>query len=742
VAVFAFYFALAVAMTWPLAAHLDTALADLGDPILVTWILDWVCHALTTNPFGVYHPPIFHPSPNMLAASENLIGVALLVLPFHVAGAPPIVVYNIALLIGFALSGYGMFVLARLVTGNTIASLIAGMLFAFAPFKFDHLSHLQIISSGWLPLLLAALLHYWRKPSMKSAALIAGAFVMNPLTNVYYFLFAAVTCALTTAWLAITTPNRGRRFWLQLAGAFVVGGIVLLPFLLPYRWLAKTYGMVRSEGEAISGSAPAISWLVTTPRNIVYGKLGPDELHRHEMQLFPGLVAILLAIAGAVLAKREASTYSASPPRRTLALNIGIVAFAVLSWMGAITDRIEWTLFGRRILSFNSAESFATILVILLVVRFRHRLRDFHGAPAMLWIVIGILGSFGMHLFFHAFLYKRIGIFQAIRAPVRWAVIAYIGLAVWAAIGATALMQKRRWIGGLLLVLAAIDVWPRIRWEHAVPTTAPVYRWLNEQKVAPIIELPMANGMEFAFLYGATAHHLPQFNGYQHFGAPLQAALRTKNDANAFDDEFLSLLEQHGGKLVIVHGHLAPPKLRAWLAAQLAKGRLAFVRNFDHEIGGDWVFAITRNFADWPRIKQAETPDGAGFLPAQRLQRMLAGQPVHSDAITYWIDTPQPYETIKGPLHLRGWTLSPFSIKRVTMLLHNGSVRIEVPLNDARPDVKRDYGWYYFVERPGFDLRIEKPEGVPRATEFQLEIEDERRTIRTADILIQWEEAQ
>ena len=33
----------------------------------------------------------------------------------------------------------------------------------FVPFRFDHMPHLQIIWGGWLPLMLAALLHYWKR---------------------------------------------------------------------------------------------------------------------------------------------------------------------------------------------------------------------------------------------------------------------------------------------------------------------------------------------------------------------------------------------------------------------------------------------------------------------------------------------------------------------------------------------------------------------------------------------------
>ncbi|HJQ37236.1 MAG TPA: hypothetical protein VKB93_08860 [Thermoanaerobaculia bacterium] len=773
--VFALYLAIAIAMTWPLAVNLPTALADLGDPLFCTWIIDWGCYALTHAPLQLYDAPMYYPGRLSLAYSENLVGLSLLVWPFHLAGASPITVYNIAMLLGFALSGYGAFVLARLITKSTAGAIVAGVLFAFVPFKFDHLSHLQLIWSGWLPLLLAAVIAYWRNAGVSPAdeaasrrlgaetapgqppgrrrsealaACITAAFVMNGLTNVHYFLFGSLTAALTIVAFLILDPRRDRRFWLTLAAAFVIGGFLLAPFLLPYRIVASEYGMVRSPGEAISGSAPPQAWLVTNPRIVLYGKLGPAEWHRHEMQLFPGLVALILAAIGAFSYTRGPANPRTRAP---LALNVLTIAALIATWLGIITDRIELTLFGHRILSFDSADVPATLLVILLVIRYRHvRSQQPERWAAALWILIGVLGSFGMNAFFHAFLYRRLGfIFAAIRAPVRWAIIAYIGLAVFAAFGVARLVERRalarRTLGGLkpaaplLAAVLVIDLWPAPRWEQAVPTPAPVYRWLERARVAPFIELPMANGSEFAYLLGSMHHHLPQFNGMSPFSAPLHAKLRAKNDASQFDDEFLSLLEQNGCKLVIVHAHALGEQsqaIRAWLTS----GRLEYLRSFDHEVGGDFVFGVPRNYRG---AKEPEVPDGAGHLPRQKLARMLAGEPTHSDAIQTVIESPGYGELVRGPLRIKGWTLSPFRITRVTALLDVGMKRVDVPLVDERPDLKQKFSWYYFVARPGFELTIpERPRGVGRSTDIQLEVEDESgRVMRSGDVVFDWERA-
>ena len=68
-------------------------------------------------------------------------------------------------------------------------------------------------------------------------------------------------------------------------------------------------------------------------------------------------------------------------------------------------------------------------------------------ALAALWIVIGFAGSLGLHFVFHEFLFGGVPGFRAIRVPARWAVIAYIGIAILIALFTAAIRQRwLRWL--------------------------------------------------------------------------------------------------------------------------------------------------------------------------------------------------------------------------------------------------------------------------------------------------------
>src|SRR4029079_1228259 len=298
-AAFAFFLALAIFFTWPLAIRLSSGVADQGDPLLNAWILEWDCYALVHQPLHLFDAPIFVPAHLPLAYSENMLGVALPLFPFWLPGASAITLHSLGMLLGFTLSGYGAWVLARVVARNNAAALVAGIFHAYVSFRISHVPHVQIISSGWLPLILAALVVFHRNPTRRNAALFAAAMVMNGLTNIYWLLFSAVAVAVTV-WLYAIAERRDATYWRRLLGAIVAAIVILLPVLAPYAIVSNEYKMKRMGGEALSGSASWMDWLVPAPNNALYAALPDPDLPRAERNLFPGFLALLLLFWSAV----------------------------------------------------------------------------------------------------------------------------------------------------------------------------------------------------------------------------------------------------------------------------------------------------------------------------------------------------------------------------------------------------------------------------------------------------------
>ncbi|MBI2214919.1 MAG: hypothetical protein HYU52_14830, partial [Acidobacteria bacterium] len=300
---FLLFVLLAAAMTWPLIAHIDRAVSDPGDPLLNAWIMDWTWHAITTPGAQFWHAPIFHPLRYTIAFSENLIGITVFFLPLYAAGVEPLTIYNIALLLGFAFSGYAAYVLGRLVTGSRAGGLIAGVFYAFMPFRFDHLPHLQHVWSGWLPLALAGLIWYGRKPSWQRASLLGLPLILNGLSNGHWLLFGGVATGLGAMLLAILSRRTfDRRFWIPLIVSLAIAHGILFVALRPYGIAADLYGMRRWAGEAKAYSAKLSDWMIASSRNRFYG--GNTSYSHPETCLFPGAVVLLLSSFSLLLLRR------------------------------------------------------------------------------------------------------------------------------------------------------------------------------------------------------------------------------------------------------------------------------------------------------------------------------------------------------------------------------------------------------------------------------------------------------
>ena len=142
-------------MTWPLAAGLSRDIpGDFGDPLFTSWVLSWDATHLGR---GWWSANIFAPHPLTLAYSEHFLPQAIQILPVYAVTRNPILCYNLLFLSTFALSGFGMFLLGVELTGSSAAGIVAGLAFAFAPYRIANIPHLHVLSAAWMPIVLLGL---------------------------------------------------------------------------------------------------------------------------------------------------------------------------------------------------------------------------------------------------------------------------------------------------------------------------------------------------------------------------------------------------------------------------------------------------------------------------------------------------------------------------------------------------------------------------------------------------------
>ena len=189
----------------PLAGHLAAP-----DTRLNVWILWWVQHALTTDPRVLFDGNVFWPAAGALAGSEHMLALAVLTLPLRLFTSDAVVVYNAAIALTSILTGLSAYALVRWITRDTAASVIAAVAAVLMPWRTSELVHLQLLSTGLIPLVWLYCARALTEPvSLRVTAMLALVWAVQLFSSYYVAFFALFsTAALALAVAIVVRPRR------------------------------------------------------------------------------------------------------------------------------------------------------------------------------------------------------------------------------------------------------------------------------------------------------------------------------------------------------------------------------------------------------------------------------------------------------------------------------------------------------------------------------------------------------
>jgi hypothetical protein len=334
--------ALAVVHTWPLAlAPGRYSRNDNGDAQLNEWILAWVERTLPRDPLHLFQANIFYPAKDTLAFSEPLIAPALLGAPIAWLGGSPVLVYNLMVIAGFALSALAGYALVLRWTADRAAALLAGTTFAFNTHTLTRLAHVQGLHLYGLPLALLATDRLLTDGRVRDGLWLAVWMTLMAYTSGYLLVFASIMVAVVAAVRTAEWLPRWRSVLLALAVATVTASLAIVPLWIPYHRAATEQGMVRSLASVAEYSATARGYLAAAGRIHMAtwsGRFFKDPVD----SFFPGVVVIVLAGAAIVLVfRRDAERDRTLSRRRVLMLMAIAIAGFVLS-LGTATPVYAW----------------------------------------------------------------------------------------------------------------------------------------------------------------------------------------------------------------------------------------------------------------------------------------------------------------------------------------------------------------------------------------------------------------
>jgi hypothetical protein len=294
---------LTVLMTWPLALVIRTEATPHQDVYFNMWRIQWFAHALATAPSHLFDTNIFYPERDTLALSDAMLVQGTAGAPFVWMGVRPVLLHNLLLLAAIALSGAAMFALARYLTGSRAAGIVAGIVFAFAPYRFEHIMHMELQWAMWMPLAFLALHRLYDTGRMKYGLALGGCLALQLLSSIYYGIFLAALLALAA--LLLLPRDRAVPFksvLAPLAAAAVIALAVAAVYARPYERVHGRTGD-RPVNDIEQFSARPASYLVATPNNWMYGvpRRRDSRTDGPERRLFPGTLALVLAAFGVLV---------------------------------------------------------------------------------------------------------------------------------------------------------------------------------------------------------------------------------------------------------------------------------------------------------------------------------------------------------------------------------------------------------------------------------------------------------
>jgi hypothetical protein len=555
------YTAIAIVMTWPLVTVMTQRIAgDLGDPLFNAWILNWtgnsVLAALSGHPSALaryWNPPIFYPASLTLAYSEHLTPQMLQILPILAATGNIVLCYNLLLLSTIVLSGLGMFLLVRELTGRPLAAFFAGLAFAFAPYRIDQWTHIEVLSSQWMPFAFYGLRSFFASGRLRPLLGAGTAILLQGLSCGYYLAYFppfVVAYCVYEMWSRGRLANFG--VWRALMG---IGGAVLIVigvFLRPYFDVRHGQDLgVRDAAEVEQYSADLLGFATVSWKSRLLGPV-VHAMPRNENQGFPGVT--MLAFAAVAVG----AAFTRSSSSRSL---VGFFACAALAaaWM-----------------------SLGPVMHV-------------HGAA----IGPGLYDIF----------YRLVPGFDGLRVPSLNFMIVTLFLCVLAGVGAAAVESRAR-AGSVIVAIGMIAALGE-GWSVPVETNRPldtpgyspptetigdaqsmslVYQMVRRLPAdAVIAEFPFDDPVyQIQYTYYSAYHGRPILNGYSGFFPDSYRRLegilgRTPSTADAW-----SALLSSGATFAIVHERAYPPgeehRVSDWLRQSGARQYYTF--------GGDVLFQL------------------------------------------------------------------------------------------------------------------------------------------------------
>jgi hypothetical protein len=533
---FVYFIVMTIVMTYPLIVKMGTAAigGGGGDGTYFIWLVRWYQKAvleLKISPF--FNPYMNYPQGWNLATTDTTPAMVAIAMPGNLLFGPTWG-YNFAMLVSFILSGWGMYLWVRHLTGSEMAGLIAGTIFAFLPFKMAHYiaGHLSLAGTQWFPFYFWGLYDLLKQKrfSWKPVLLAAISAGLIGLTSPYYVYMTIVMSGVFVVGFLIFKGYqrfREKEFWKSIITFGMLTAVLVGLSMLPYLSLNAQNGIANRSVDFLNRySASPTDFVIPSIKQFLWGKWIDN---RFSPEFF-----------------NEATLY------------IGAVSFvlSLIAWW-------KWRKSEHADLLGISLLVIIVGFILALGVQFHWLGKQVTSLPGFLQTIFHRSDMPTIYLPAY-YLFKFLPFFSKMRVMMRFGLFTLIFFSLTAGLGAyaltkTAATRVRLWVGVGLLVLVFIDFYPGPLTGFAPTAARPVDAWLATQPdTGSVAQFPFSQESNQDQVYNTVVSQKAYLGGYFNANQPEQY-LRIMPVMDGFPSpESAALLKQLDVAYVVVDSSQYP----------------------------------------------------------------------------------------------------------------------------------------------------------------------------------------
>ncbi len=214
--------------------------------------------------------------------------------------------YNLNIFLSCIITGYTTFLLAKYLTQDTWSSFIAGLIFAFCPFRLFRiiLGHTVLLRTEFMPIYIIILLKFIKDVNLKNSLLVALFFIINIYNSIYMAIMLGFFSLVIIIYnIRIIFKVKNLKYIILI---LFLTGILSFPYIYAFSSEGERYFSFNSLSFSSGYSADLMSFISPSSFNPFWGdKIKNLNIDFNWSEHFIGYTVIIILIYGFIKGKKE-----------------------------------------------------------------------------------------------------------------------------------------------------------------------------------------------------------------------------------------------------------------------------------------------------------------------------------------------------------------------------------------------------------------------------------------------------